>query len=70
MILLILAGWLDDVVLAQERFRILTDLLSVHDLTTQDVGFKVLTGHGASIDTTTPAGKLVFGIFTPSPNSS
>jgi DNA invertase Pin-like site-specific DNA recombinase len=27
------------------------------------VGFKVLTGHGASIDTTTPAGKLVFGIF-------
>jgi len=26
-------------------------------------GFKVLTGHGASIDTTTSAGKLVFGIF-------
>jgi DNA invertase Pin-like site-specific DNA recombinase len=24
---------------------------------------KVLTGHGASIDTTTPAGKRVFGIF-------
>jgi hypothetical protein len=24
---------------------------------------QVLTGHGASIDTTTPAGKLVFGIF-------
>jgi DNA invertase Pin-like site-specific DNA recombinase len=24
---------------------------------------KVLTGHGASIDTTTPVGKLVFGIF-------
>jgi len=23
----------------------------------------VLTGHGASIDTTTPSGKLVFGIF-------
>ena len=23
----------------------------------------MLTGHGASIDTTTPAGKLVFGIF-------
>ena len=23
----------------------------------------VLSGHGASIDTTTPAGKLVFGIF-------
>jgi DNA invertase Pin-like site-specific DNA recombinase len=27
------------------------------------VGFKVLTGHGASIDTTTAAGKMVFGIF-------
>lgn len=27
------------------------------------MGFKVLTGHGAAIDTTTPAGKLVFGIF-------
>ena len=35
----------------------------MHDLTKQGVGFKVLTGHGASIDTTTPAGKLVFGIF-------
>jgi DNA invertase Pin-like site-specific DNA recombinase len=35
----------------------------VHDLTKQGVGFKVLTGHGASIDTTTPVGKLVFGIF-------
>jgi DNA invertase Pin-like site-specific DNA recombinase len=32
-------------------------------LTKQGVGFKVLTGHAASIDTTTPAGKLVFGIF-------
>ena len=36
---------------------------TVHDLNKQGVGFKVLTGHGASIDTTTPAGKLVFGIF-------
>jgi len=36
---------------------------TVHDLTTRDVGFKVLTGHGAAIDTTTAAGKLVFGIF-------
>jgi DNA invertase Pin-like site-specific DNA recombinase len=36
---------------------------AVHDLTKRGVGFKVLTGHGASIDTTTPAGKLVFGIF-------
>ena len=36
---------------------------TVHDLTKRGVGFKVLTGHGASIDTTTPAGKLIFGIF-------
>lgn len=35
----------------------------VHDLTQRQVGFKVLSGQGASIDTTTPAGKLVFGIF-------
>lgn len=35
----------------------------IHDLTTRDIGFRVLTGHGASIDTTTPSGKLVFGIF-------
>ena len=35
----------------------------IHDLSTRSIGFKVLTGHGASIDTTTPAGKLVFGIF-------
>ena len=27
------------------------------------IGFKVLTGQGATIDTTKPAGKLVFGIF-------
>ncbi len=36
---------------------------TVHDLEKRGVGFKVLSGHGASIDTTTPAGKLVFGIF-------
>src|SRR5947207_11267486 len=36
---------------------------TVHDLTARGVGFKVLTGHGASIDTTSPSGKLVFGIF-------
>src|SRR5215472_5295409 len=36
---------------------------TVHDLTAQGIGFKVLTGHGASIDTTSPSGKLVFGIF-------
>jgi DNA invertase Pin-like site-specific DNA recombinase len=36
---------------------------TIHDLTIRGIGFKVLTGHGASIDTTTPSGKLVFGIF-------
>lgn len=36
---------------------------TVLELVERDVGFKVLTGQGASIDTTTPAGKLVFGIF-------
>lgn len=35
----------------------------VHDLTGRGIGLKVLTGHGATIDTTTAAGKLVFGIF-------
>ena len=36
---------------------------TVHDLTNRKVGLRVLTGQGAAIDTTTPAGKLVFGIF-------
>ena len=35
----------------------------VHDLTTRGIGLRVLTGQGAAIDTTTAAGKLVFGIF-------
>lgn len=35
----------------------------IHDLTNNGIGFKVLTGHGASIDTTTASGKLIFGIF-------
>lgn len=36
---------------------------TVHELTARSVGFRVITGHGASINTTTPEGKLVFGIF-------
>ncbi len=36
---------------------------TVHDLTARGVGLKVLTGQGAAIDTATPAGKMVFGIF-------
>ena len=44
--------------------RSLRDLVNtVYDLTHRGVGLKVLTGQGASIDTTQPAGKLVFGIF-------
>lgn len=36
---------------------------TVHELTGRGIGLKVLTGHGAAVDTTTAAGKLVFGIF-------
>lgn len=36
---------------------------TVHDLTARGIGLKVLTGHGAAINTATAAGKLVFGIF-------
>lgn len=35
----------------------------VQDLTDKKIGFKVLAGKGANIDTTTPNGKLIFGIF-------
>lgn len=33
------------------------------DLNKRKIGLKVLTGHGANIDTTTAAGKMIFGIF-------
>lgn len=36
---------------------------TVHELTERGVGLKVLSGQGAALDTTTPSGKLVFGIF-------
>ena len=35
----------------------------VQELTEREVGLRVLTGQGARIDTATPAGRLVFGIF-------
>lgn len=35
----------------------------VQELGERGVGLKVLTGQGAAVDTTTPAGKLTFGIF-------
>jgi DNA invertase Pin-like site-specific DNA recombinase len=36
---------------------------TTQELTTRGIGFKVLTGQGANIDTSTASGKLVFGIF-------
>lgn len=36
---------------------------TVHDLAERGIGFRVLSGQGADIDTTTASGKLVFGIF-------
>ena len=36
---------------------------TVHELMERGIGFKVLAGQGANIDTTTPGGRLVFGIF-------
>ena len=36
---------------------------TVDDLNEQGVGFKVLAGAGAQIDTTTANGRLIFGIF-------
>ncbi len=32
-------------------------------LSDRGIGFKVITGQGANIDTTTASGKMVFGIF-------
>lgn len=36
---------------------------TVEELAEKGVGFKVLAGQGAAIDTTTPAGKFFFGVF-------
>src|SRR5262245_3226325 len=36
---------------------------TIHDLMERGIGFRVLTGQGANIDTTTAGGRLVFGIF-------
>lgn len=44
--------------------RSLPHLVAVmDDLNKRKIGLKVLTGHGANIDTTTAAGKMIFGIF-------
>src|SRR5258708_23780992 len=36
---------------------------TIHDLMERKIGFRVLTGQGANVDTTTASGRLVFGIF-------
>lgn len=36
---------------------------TVTKLSEQNIGLRVLTGQGANIDTATPAGRLIFGIF-------
>lgn len=44
--------------------RTLTHLVStVQNLSDRGIGLRVLTGKGAQIDTTTPSGRMVFGIF-------
>jgi DNA invertase Pin-like site-specific DNA recombinase len=67
-----LAAWLKalregDVLVVWKLDRLGRDLRhlinTVHDLTTHGIGLQVLTGHGAALDTTTAAGKLVFGMF-------
>ncbi|MEZ5936433.1 MAG: recombinase family protein [Alphaproteobacteria bacterium] len=57
----------DDVLVVWKLDRLGRDLRHlvniVKDLTDRHIGLRVLTGQGAQIDTTTPAGRLVFGIF-------
>ncbi len=36
---------------------------TIHDLIERKIGFRVLSGQGANIDTTTAGGRLVFGFF-------
>ena len=44
--------------------RSLKHLINIIDsLNERDIHFKVLTGEGAHIDTTTPVGKMIFSIF-------
>ena len=56
-----------DVLVAWKLDRLGRDLRhlvnTVQDLADRGIGFKVLAGQGADIDTTTAGGKFVFGIF-------
>jgi len=38
-------------------------ITTIEELNNRGIGFKVLTGKGINIDTTTPAGKMIFSIF-------
>jgi DNA invertase Pin-like site-specific DNA recombinase len=57
----------DDILVVWKLDRLgrnLKHLIStIEDLNIRDVGFRVLTGQGVNIDTTTPAGKMIFSIF-------
>lgn len=58
---------MDDVLIVWKLDRLGRNLkhlvTTVHDLSEKGVGFKVLAGQGANIDTATSSGKLIFGIF-------
>lgn len=57
----------DDVLIVYKLDRLGRNLkhliTTVEDLTKRKIGFKVLSGQGVDIDTTTPAGKMIFSIF-------
>ena len=57
----------DDILVVYKLDRLRRNLKhliqTVEDLTKRKVGFKVLSGQGVNIDTTTPAGKMIFSIF-------
>ena len=57
----------DDILVVWKLDRLgrnLKHLIStVDELTKRKIGFKVLSGQGVNIDTTTPSGKMVFSIF-------
>lgn len=57
----------DDILVVWKLDRLgrnLKHLISIVDeLTQRKIGFKVLSGQGVNIDTTTPSGRMVFSIF-------
>jgi len=59
--------WKGDTLIVWKLDRLGRDLRHLvntgHELTDGGIGLRVLTGQGAAIDTTTPSGKLIVGIF-------